>query len=177
MPMDTDRNLLFGVLALQVDLIDVDRFVKACTWWTARKDIPLPSLLIELGWITPTDKEDVERLLERKLKKYGGDAMAGLADVPDHIRRSLASLQDDDIQRSLAGLPESSDLRAVEAADLIRGSMDRYTLTRLYASGGIGQVWVAHGKEFDRDIALKELRPERVAQGTHRARFLQEARI
>jgi hypothetical protein len=111
--MDTDRNLLFGVLALQADLIDGDQFVKACTLWTARKDVPLPSLLIELGWITPTDRADVERLLERKLKKYGGDARVGLADVSDHIKRSLASLQDDDIQRSLAELPDPASLTEV----------------------------------------------------------------
>jgi hypothetical protein len=28
--VDTDRNLLFGVLALQTDLIDNDRFAEAC---------------------------------------------------------------------------------------------------------------------------------------------------
>jgi eukaryotic-like serine/threonine-protein kinase len=175
--MDTDRNLLFGVLALQADVIDGDQFVKACTLWTARKDVPLPSLLIELGWITPTDRADVERLLERKLKKYGGDARVGLADIGDHIKRSLASLQDDDIQRSLAELPDPAGLTGAETVDLVRGSTERYRLTRLHASGGIGRVWVAHDKEFSRDIALKELRPERAAQVTHRARFLQEARI
>jgi eukaryotic-like serine/threonine-protein kinase len=175
--MDTDRNLLFGVLALQADLIDGDQFVKACTLWTARKDVPLPNLLIELGWITPTDRADVERLLERKLKKYGGDARVGLADVGDHIKRSLASLQDDDIQRSLAELPDPAGLTELETVDLVRGSTERYRLTRLHARGGIGRVWVAHDSEFDRDIALKELRPERAAQVTHRARFLQEARI
>jgi hypothetical protein len=31
--MDTDRNLLFGVLALQGDLIRPDQFVEACTTW------------------------------------------------------------------------------------------------------------------------------------------------
>ena len=29
--MDTDRNLIFGVLALQADLIDSVQFVEACT--------------------------------------------------------------------------------------------------------------------------------------------------
>jgi hypothetical protein len=36
--MDTDRNLLFGVLALQADLLDPTRFAEACTAWSAHKD-------------------------------------------------------------------------------------------------------------------------------------------
>src|SRR5437868_5923815 len=35
-PMDTDRNLLFGVLALQVDLIDPARFAEVCSAWAAK---------------------------------------------------------------------------------------------------------------------------------------------
>ena len=89
--MNTDRNLLFGVLALQADLIDADQFIKVCTLWTTRKHTALGDLLIELGWITPTDRADVERLLERKLKRHGGDPRAGLADVSDDVKRSLAA--------------------------------------------------------------------------------------
>ena len=50
--MDTDRNLLFAVLALQADLIDRERFVQACTLWAARKNTPIAELLIEQGWLT-----------------------------------------------------------------------------------------------------------------------------
>jgi len=175
--LDTDRNLLFGVLALQADLLDADHFIKACTLWTTRKETSLPSLLIELGWLTPTDKADVERLLERKLKKHGGDPKAGLGDVADHIKRSLAALQDDDIQRSLAELPEPGTSTTMETIDSVPRAQERYSLTRLHASGGIGRIWVAHDSEFGRDVALKELRPERAGQVMHQARFLQEARI
>jgi hypothetical protein len=44
--MDTDRNLLFGVLALQADLIDNTRFAEACAAWAARKDLALADLLV-----------------------------------------------------------------------------------------------------------------------------------
>ena len=73
---ETDRNLLFGVLALQADLIDAARFAEACTAWAARKEAPLADLLVERGWITAEDRAHVERLLRRKLKKHGGDARA-----------------------------------------------------------------------------------------------------
>src|SRR5262245_46193066 len=39
--MSTDQNLLFGVLALQADLLDAPRFAEACSAWAARKDLPL----------------------------------------------------------------------------------------------------------------------------------------
>src|SRR5262245_10216124 len=45
----TDRNLLFGVLALQADLIDVRQFAEACTVWASRKTVPLSGVLIERG--------------------------------------------------------------------------------------------------------------------------------
>src|SRR5262245_51769016 len=103
--MDTDRNLLFGVLALQADLIDPRQFLDACLLWTSRKDVPLADLLVERGWIEPDDRAHVDYLLGRKLRKHGGNPAASLAALPDDVKRSLAALQDDDIQRSLANLP------------------------------------------------------------------------
>ena len=39
--MDTDRNLLFGVLALQADMIDAERFAEVCSVWASKKGTPL----------------------------------------------------------------------------------------------------------------------------------------
>ena len=103
--MNTDRNLLFGVLALQAGLIDAPQFIEACLLWTTRKSEHLADLLLERGWIEPADRAHVEYLLERKLHKHGGDAHASFAAIPDEIKRSLAALADDDVQRSLAGEP------------------------------------------------------------------------
>jgi hypothetical protein len=62
--MDNDRNLLFGVLALQGDLIDSSQFAEACTAWAVRKDRSLADLLTERGWISDSDVQPVEQLIE-----------------------------------------------------------------------------------------------------------------
>jgi serine/threonine-protein kinase len=176
--MDTDRNLLFGVLALQADLIDSQQFVEACLLWTSRKDVPLADLLVERGWIVPDDRAHVDYLLGRKLQKHGGDPRAGLAAIPDDVKRSLAALGDDDIQHSLAGLPGPGEgTHQAATVDHVPGPHERYARLHLHATGGIGRVWLARDGALGRDVALKELRPERAGQVAVGARFLQEARI
>jgi serine/threonine-protein kinase len=175
--MDTDRNLLFGVLALQTDLIDAQQFIEACLLWTSRKDVPLADLLVERGWIMPDDRAHVEYLLGRKLHKHGGDPRASLAAIPDNVKRSLASLPQD-IQHSLAGLVRPEEvLHQAATVDLVPGPRERYARLHLHATGGIGRVWLAHDGDLGRDVALKELHPERAGQASLQARFLQEARI
>jgi PAS domain S-box-containing protein len=172
--MDTDRNLLFGVLALQADLIDTAQFIEACVLWTSRKDEALADLLIERGWLEAADRAHIDYLVQRKLHKHGGDAHASIACMPDTIKRSLAAIADDDIQHSLAGAPGQPALTTI---DHVAALSKRYCRLHLHATGGIGRVWLAHDNGLGRNVALKELRPERAGQRTIAARFLQEAQI
>jgi PAS domain S-box-containing protein len=175
--MDTDHNLLFGVLALQADLIDSRQFVEACTIWAGRKDVALADLLVDRGWILPPDKDHLDYLLRRKVQRHQGDARAGLASVPDEVKRTLAALGDADIQRSLTGLPRPEGSPCGVTVDHIPETRERYTLTCLHAAGGIGRVWLAHDSSLRREVALKELRPEKAEEPTALARFLREACI
>src|SRR5262245_6023332 len=103
-PVDTDRNLLFGVLALQADLINNTQLAEACAAWAARKTLPLADVLVERGWLTAADKAHVEYLLERTVRKHGGNPKASLGAVAqDAARRALVNLDDAEARQSLAG--------------------------------------------------------------------------
>jgi serine/threonine-protein kinase len=57
------------------------------------------------------------------------------------------------------------------------GAAERYTVTRLHAKGGIGQVWLARDVILGREVALKELQPEYAGHPEAWARFLAEAKV
>ncbi len=173
-----DYNLLFGVLALQADLLDAARFAEVCSAWASRKDTPLADLLLERGWLTAEDKVHVDYLLERKLQKHARDVHASLAAAATaDVKSALADLHDPDIQQTLAGLPSTGSHGQLSTVAYQPGSRGRYTLARMHAKGGIGQVWLARDGDLGRDVALKELRSERSGDPAVLSRFVEEAKI
>jgi hypothetical protein len=178
--IDVDRNLLFAVIALQDDLIDQTQFADVCAGWAVRLERPLAELLIERGWITKQNQEDVERKLERKLKNHCGDVRATLGAVADiEARDVLQVINNPRVRQSLGGLTPARGHVLVETLvpPATQRESLRYTLTRLHAEGGLGKIWVAHDTDLNRDVALKEIKPTSTLNPESWRRFLKEAQI
>jgi hypothetical protein len=107
----SDRNLLFGLLALQMDLLSRDQLLEAMHAWMLEKETSLGTILCRRGVLEEEDRCNierlVERLVERHVQRHGGDARASLAalHVAPEVHSSLAALPDADVQASLAPPP------------------------------------------------------------------------
>jgi PAS domain S-box-containing protein len=167
--MNSDRSLLFGAIAMQAELISADQFAKACSIWSSRQSVPLPDILRELGWLSAEDQVHVDYLIERKLAKSGGDVHASLAGCPANVRSVLASICNDPGGQAIAADP--GGLAASGRAG------DRYSLSRLHAAGGIGEIWLARDADLQRDVAVKRLQSAKSDSTVDKIRFLREARI
>lgn len=173
-----DQNLLFAVLALQTYLIDKDQFAEICAAWAARKEVPIGILLLEHGWLKPEEKQEVDRLLERMLKKHGGDVRQSLgAAAGSEVRDIIRTLGDSDIRNSISSLPAAAGYVLVETLNAPSEQRTRYSLTRLHGQGGLGKVWVARDNDLNREVALKEIRPEQAGHPEAWRRFLKEAQV
>ena len=100
---DADRNLLFGVLAMQVDLIDAAQFVEACSCGASRKSVPLADLLVERGWLTQADRDDVERLLRRKSASTTRTPAPASAPCSTPRCAAPSRIDDEAVRQSLTG--------------------------------------------------------------------------
>src|SRR3954462_14603443 len=79
--LTADRDLLFGLLALQNGLIDQVQLVAAFQAWTRDKARPLADHLVARGDLDAGDRSAVEALIERHVRKHG-DVERSLAAVP-----------------------------------------------------------------------------------------------
>src|SRR5438270_11375137 len=98
-----DRNLLFGILALQMDFVSREALVNAMNAWVLDKARPLGQILTEQGALAADRHALLEALVQEHLRMHGQDAGKSLAAVTpaDPVREELRRIADPDLHASL----------------------------------------------------------------------------
>src|SRR5262245_15906893 len=188
--MSADRNLLFGILALQNDFVRRDQLVEAMNAWVLARHRSLGDLLLERG-LGREEHDLLEALVNRQLARHHGDVEKSLQalELSSTARSALAAVPDADVQASLASLLTPSINATTDhaktapsraAARQVPGpGADglRYRVLRPHARGGLGEVFVAEDTQLHREVALKEIQPEHADNPGSRGRFLLEAEV
>jgi len=188
---DRGRDLLFGVIALQMNFVNQAQFVEVMTLLPSQPDKGAEDLFGEKAYLKAFQVMALKGLIDAQLKMHGGD-----------IAKSIAAFEGNAaVERSMVLIGEKSPGKVpvvtahettTQTIVLARTEQDRYVLGRELGRGGLGLVVLALDRDLmGREVAMKLLlpppeggagvRPPGVSPspGTPpaRERFLEEAQI
>ncbi len=146
-----DHHLLFGMIALQVGLIDQAELVAAFQASARDKSRPLSDHLSDRGSLGADGRAAVEAMAALHVRKHGDDVEQSLAAIKAGraAREQLAALCDPDLTVTLARFAsDSSERDAGRTTSNTVGNAtsdgQRFQILRPHAKGGLGTVFVAH---------------------------------
>ncbi|MEO8495420.1 MAG: protein kinase [Planctomycetota bacterium] len=178
-----DRNQLIGTFALQMKFIDQDQFRAAMCAWNAEKSRPLDEILLEHGSLDRETHALLAAFVDKQLERNGGVAGRDL-DLPSaELPRGNAAHGNPRDTDGPENLPRAASQREVDPFKTIAHTTGkvlpagRFGITGAPNRGGMGQVSPALDAELNREVALKEIRPEFADEIDCRVRFVQEAEI
>lgn len=180
-----DRNLLLGILALQLGFVTPDQLVSAMQTWVTNKSMSLAEIFRDLRFLNDSQSELLKALVAEHILQHENDTAKSLCSVSSlgPVRVDLSQIHDTDLQASLTLAASQCQfarlgrLDVERPAEALSGVGHRFRILRPHDEGGLGKVWLAMDKELNREVALKEIKPDFGGSDAHRVRFVLEAEI
>ena len=177
-----DRNLLFGILALQMKFITREQFTGAAAEWIADKSKRLTQILVDQGALDEETRAILEKMVEKHLEMHDNDAQKSLAatELLGPLHEELKGLGDAEVAATLEYVSTAPDRSPAVAETMSwqpRAVDERDRILRPHGRGGLGRVSVAMDQELRREVAVKELLEHRADDVESRARFELEAEL
>src|SRR3954451_15521597 len=104
-----DRELLFGMIALQNGLIDQAQLVAAFQAWTEDRSRPFSQVLLDRGALNESDRTRLDGLARSHLQEQSEDTPRSLTDAPTAVRQAIRQLGDPDLDATLDRLEVTAD--------------------------------------------------------------------
>ena len=175
-----DRNLLFGILALQMNFISSDTLITAMHAWVLDKQKPLGQILLAQGKLSRGQLHALEALIAEHMKVQVDDHENSFQScIPVHsLAKLFASIEDPDVRTSVSKIDSSSGNDVTGSFQPVRsGKVGRYVRKELHKKGGLGEVFFADDTELNREVALKEIKEQNADNLDYQLRFRIEAEI
>jgi len=110
MAYSSDRNLLVGILALQMDFITRDQLIAGMNAWLLQKSRPLEEILFEQRALSADTLALLQALVNKHLELHGNDPQQSLQALSsiEELRDELQSLADPEVQKTLRFVARST---------------------------------------------------------------------
>jgi hypothetical protein len=206
MESSVEHGLLLLVVSLQLGLITRDEFVRVLHAWTLDRATPLESLISQLPGVKPAEIDQLSAIIRRQplaapqqiaaqaqmaapasepapRQKIPADPphfLGGPATIPPPPAAHIGKRKDGEFKR-----------REVHGEQLVTDrfvtqppqpspppqSSTRYRVIGLHRPGGLADVYNAFDEELNRQVALKQIKPDRADDEDARAEFEFEAEV
>ena len=151
---DRGRDLLFGVIALQMNFVNQAQFVEVMTLLPSQLEKGAEDLFREKGYLKALQATALKGLIDAQLDLHGGDVAKSIAAFEGNaaVERSMVLIG----EKSPGKLPVDEKEATTQTIVLSRTEQERYVLGRELGRGGLGRVVLALDRDLmDREVAMK----------------------